>query len=245
MTVVRPRAQVRGMAQPDPGVDMRRVAAVAALVLGLLARRCDGLGRAPLRVTSGSPTGPGRSGSDRAQVQAAIDRLRAEAARLFVVYVENFDGRERAGVGRPDRPGCRSSGGATCCWRSRSTTAPTASRSPRRSRCPTTSIDDIVTRDVEPRLAADDWAGAAVALADGLRTGGRRAGRRRRGRRRCRSGWSAAGSRWSAAGRTCWPRRRRRGQAGAGRRPRSGAPGARDEFPARPPTSSPTGPAPR
>ncbi|MCY7343309.1 MAG: TPM domain-containing protein, partial [Pseudonocardia sp.] len=32
--------------------------------------------------------------------------------------------------------------------------------------------DGIAADDVEPRLGADDWAGAAVALADGLRTGG-------------------------------------------------------------------------
>ena len=33
-------------------------------------------------------------------------------------------------------------------------------------------VDDIRTDDVEPRLASGDWAGAAVAMADGLRAGG-------------------------------------------------------------------------
>ena len=34
------------------------------------------------------------------------------------------------------------------------------------------TTDTIAAKDVEPRLAADDWAGAAVGLADGLRSGG-------------------------------------------------------------------------
>jgi LPXTG-motif cell wall-anchored protein len=34
------------------------------------------------------------------------------------------------------------------------------------------ATDDIAAKDVEPRLAVNDWAGAAVGLADGLRTGG-------------------------------------------------------------------------
>ncbi len=33
-------------------------------------------------------------------------------------------------------------------------------------------VDDIRTEDVEPRLASGAWAGAAVAMADGLRAGG-------------------------------------------------------------------------
>jgi hypothetical protein len=33
-------------------------------------------------------------------------------------------------------------------------------------------LADLAVQEVEPRLAAGDWAGAAVAMADGLRTGG-------------------------------------------------------------------------
>ncbi|MCO1655257.1 TPM domain-containing protein [Pseudonocardia humida] len=35
-----------------------------------------------------------------------------------------------------------------------------------------TRVDDVRSQDVEPRLREDDWAGAAVALAEGLGTGG-------------------------------------------------------------------------
>src|SRR5690349_18526905 len=35
-----------------------------------------------------------------------------------------------------------------------------------------TRVDDVRSQDVEPRLREDDWAGAAVALADGLGSGG-------------------------------------------------------------------------
>ncbi len=46
-------------------------------------------------------------------------------------------------------------------------------------------IQEILADDVEPALSRNDWAGAAIAMADGLRTGGTSGGRRRRsGRRR-------------------------------------------------------------
>ena len=104
-------------------------------------------------------------------MQAALDRLTAESnLRLYVVYVQNFSGRDGQD------------------WADRSAQA---SQLGRRDALLAVAIDDraygisldetfplsdqvvtdIETRDVRPRLTADDWAGAAIALADGMRTG--------------------------------------------------------------------------
>ena len=108
---------------------MRRVAAVAALVLGLLAfSTATASAEAPLRVTGQITDPAGALGAQTPAVQAALDRLTAESnLRLYVVYVQNFSGRD--GQDWADRSA----------QASRSTTAPTASRSTRRSRSPTRS----------------------------------------------------------------------------------------------------------
>ena len=158
--------------KPDPGVDMRRVAAVAALVLGLLAfSTATASAEAPLRVTGQITDPAGALGSQTPAVQAALDRLTAESnLRLYVVYVQNFSGRDGQD------------------WADRSAQA---SQLGRRDALLAVAIDDraygislderfplsdqvvtdIETHDVRPRLTADDWAGAAIALADGMRTG--------------------------------------------------------------------------
>ncbi len=107
-----------------------------------------------------------------AQVTQAIDRLRADTGYdLFVVYVRSFDGAQ------------------TDEWAARTATL---SQFGRTDVLFAVAVDDrayhvsydqdfplnqqttdtIAAKDVEPRLAADDWAGAAVGLADGLRSGG-------------------------------------------------------------------------
>ena len=151
---------------------MRRVAAVAALVLGLLAfSTATASAEAPLRVTGQITDPAGALGAQTPAVQAALDRLTAESnLRLYVVYVQNFSGRDGQD------------------WADRSAQA---SQLGRRDALLAVAIDDraygisldetfplsdqvvtdIETRDVRPRLTADDWGGAAIALADGMRTG--------------------------------------------------------------------------
>lgn len=158
--------------EPDPGVDMRRVAAVAALVFGLLAfGGATASAEAPLRINGDITDPAGALGSDTARVQAALDRLSSETEmRLYVVYVKSFSG--RAGQDWADR-------------------SAQASQLGRRDALLAVAVDDraygisldetfpvsesavtaIETQDVRPRLTANDWAGAAIALADGLRTG--------------------------------------------------------------------------
>src|SRR4051794_2361231 len=151
---------------------MRRVAAVAALVFGLLAfGGATASAEAPLRVNGDITDPAGALGSDPSAVQAALDRLSTESGiRLYVVYVRSFSG--RAGQDWADR-------------------SAQASQLGRRDALLAVAIDDraygisldeafpvsddvvtaIETQDVRPRLTEGDWAGAAVALADGLRTG--------------------------------------------------------------------------
>jgi len=158
--------------EPDPGVDMRRVAALAALVFGLLAfGGATASAEAPLRINGDITDPAGALGSDTSRVQAALDRLSNETdMRLYVVYVKSFSGREGQD------------------WADRSAQA---SQLGRRDALLAVAVDDraygisldnefplsdsvvtaIETQDVRPRLTANDWAGAAIALADGLRTG--------------------------------------------------------------------------
>ena len=151
---------------------MRRVAAVAALVFGLLAfGGATASAEAPLRINGDITDPAGALGSDTSRVQAALDKLSSETdMRLYVVYVKSFSGREGQD------------------WADRSAQA---SQLGRRDALLAVAVDDraygisldnqfplsdtvvtaIETQDVRPRLTANDWAGAAIALADGLRTG--------------------------------------------------------------------------
>src|SRR5690348_11453049 len=74
---------------------MRRVAAVTALVVGLL--WCGAgiaLAEAPLRVDKPITDRSGALGTNPSQVQDALDRLSKDSdVRLYVVYVSTFSGR--------------------------------------------------------------------------------------------------------------------------------------------------------
>ncbi len=121
---------------------------------------------------TGSPTGsarwtpPGPNGCGRPSTQ-----LRADGTDLFVVYVDSFDGAD--GQQWASDTANLSQFGTNdvllaVAVEDRTYGYSFADDYP----LPESTTDEIVARDVEPRLAADDWAGAAVALADGLREGG-------------------------------------------------------------------------
>ncbi|MHA6624040.1 TPM domain-containing protein [Pseudonocardia sichuanensis] len=107
-----------------------------------------------------------------AEIEAAIQRLRAEdGVDLFVVFVESFDG--AGGQEWADDTAVASQLGdedalLAVAVRDRAYGVSVAEGFPLSD----AALDDIRTEQVEPRLGADDWAGAAVAMADGLRTGG-------------------------------------------------------------------------
>ncbi|PZA19273.1 TPM domain-containing protein [Modestobacter versicolor] len=150
---------------------MRRLPRLAA-VLGVLAAPLLVTGTAtadePLALTD-QVTDTAGVLDDQSGDEAAIERLRTEQdVQLFVVYVDTFDGAadgtawaqrtaERSGLGGndllfavavEDRAYGVSTGQAVSISDS--------------------DIDQVISSDVEPELAADDWDGAVVALADGL-----------------------------------------------------------------------------
>ncbi len=105
----------------------------------------------------------------------SIDQLRGAGTDLFVVYVDSFDGAD--GQQWANDTANRSQFGTNDVLLA----VATGDRAYGYSFAddyplPESTTDEIVTRDVEPRLGANDWAGAAVALADGLRSGGSSAG---------------------------------------------------------------------
>jgi hypothetical protein len=109
------------------------------------------------------------------RVRQAIDQLRGAGTDLFVVYVDSFDGAD--GQQWANDTANRSQFGTNdvllaVAIGDRAYGYSFADDYP----LPESTTDEIVTRDVEPRLGASDWAGAAVALADGLRSGGSSAG---------------------------------------------------------------------
>ncbi|WP_433290343.1 TPM domain-containing protein [Pseudonocardia sp. CA-142604] len=151
---------------------MRRLSIIPALLAALLAGGAGvALAEPPFRLVDrvsdqAQVLGPGQA----QQVNAAIERLRAEdGIDLFVVYVNSFDGAspqawadqtaQLSQLGTEDVLLAVATG-------DRAYYVSVADGFP----LSVAETDRIRTRDVEPRLAAGDWAGAAIGLADGLRT---------------------------------------------------------------------------
>lgn len=153
---------------------MRRLSTlVAVLAVLLLGGAGVTLADAPFRVDERITDRAGVLDAAQArQVAEAIDRLRAEnGTDLFVVFVKSFDGAR--GQQWAD----------TTAELSQLGTDQVLLAVAVDDRVYGVSIDDdfplpeattnrVLTDDVEPRLVANDWPGAAIALADGLRTGG-------------------------------------------------------------------------
>jgi tetratricopeptide (TPR) repeat protein len=105
------------------------------------------------------------------EVDQALEELRtADGIQLFVVYVASFDG--ASGQEWADQAARLSQLGSrdvlfAVAVQDRAYGYSVDSAFPRSA----DEIDDILAADVEPHLAAGDWSGAAVALADGLRGG--------------------------------------------------------------------------
>ncbi|HEX8519525.1 MAG TPA: TPM domain-containing protein, partial [Pseudonocardia sp.] len=226
----------------------RRAATVAALLFGLLA--C-GTGvasaEAPLRVDTQITDPVGALGGNPAPVRAALDRLDdTGTVRLYVVYVRTFSGRtgqdwadataQRSQLGRDEAllavaVGDRAYG-----------TSYDAGFA-----VPASITSAIESRDVRPRLSAGDFAGAAVALADGLRTRGPAGGAAAGGGGGLPVGLLVGGAAVAGGGAYLLSRRRRRTAAAEaqarsdGEPQREGEPGPRpDDAAAAPlPTGDP------
>ena len=120
----------------------------------------------PLRLPGQITDEAGALAGGRAQVQAALDRLYDERRlRLWVVYVERFDTggwaeatADRSGLG--DRDVLLAVATADREYGLFSPGLP--------SEITDAEFDDVRVEQVEPALRRGDWAGAAVAAADGL-----------------------------------------------------------------------------
>ncbi|MDT7582021.1 MAG: hypothetical protein QOK35_3285 [Pseudonocardiales bacterium] len=156
---------------------MRRVAAVTALVVGLLWFGAGAaLAEAPLRVDEQITDRSGALGTNPSQVQAALDRLTTDSdVRLYVVYVSTFSG--RGGQAWADQSAQMSQLGRNDALLAVATDDRAYGISlDERFPVSDSAVTAIENRDLRPRLTAGDYAGAAIAMADGLRTGGPSAG---------------------------------------------------------------------
>ncbi|MGQ0576504.1 MAG: TPM domain-containing protein [Pseudonocardia sp.] len=192
------------------------------VVLGLLLLTGAGVAAAdpPLRLAADVVDRAGVLGTDAGRVQAAVARLRSESdVRLWVVYVRSFDGAD--GQSWADLSAERSQLGPrdallAVAVDDREQGVSIDERFPFSDG----AVRDIVGDDVEPRLAAGDWAGAAVAMADGLRGGGSASGGGA-------TPWVVGGTLALIGGAYAVSRRRKRaGTAGSGDQPAQPA----DEF---------------
>jgi len=147
---------------------MLRVAAAVAAVLAL-ALPGTAAAEPPLRLPEQITDRSGVLGANQAAVQDALDRLREEdQVQLFVVYVESFDGQEPqkwadetarlSGFGLQDAL-------LAIATEDRAYAYSVDQNFPLSDE----DLQDIALNDIEPRLSNNDWAGAAVAAADGYR----------------------------------------------------------------------------
>ena len=150
---------------------LARALAVPAVLASILLTAGPAAAVAPFSLPGQVTDQAGVLDGDESRVQAAIDELRTEEdVQLFVVFVDSFDG--VPGPQWADRTAAASGlagndlmlavavdDGLYQPWRG-GAVGPSESR-----------ITDVISADVEPQLAAGDWAGAVVALTDGLQDG--------------------------------------------------------------------------
>ncbi len=157
---------------------MRRLSTLVAVLVALLLAGAPGaLADQPSRLADRVTDRAGvLDAAGKAEVTAAVDQLKsAKGTDLFVVYVRSFDG--AGGQAWADKAATLSQLGAqdvllAVATQDRAYGFSIADGFPLSQ----SATDAVITKDVEPRLSGGDWAGAAVALADGLRTGGSAAG---------------------------------------------------------------------
>jgi len=159
--------------RPDTGARSRWAAAAGAIaVLGaVLLLPGTAAAEPPFRLPSQITDRAGAlSGGDQADVQAAINQLAAEDnINLFVVYVDTFDNPTAAqdwsaqtfttsDLGSSDILLAIATGGRDY-----------AVRVPPNFALSTSQLNEVAQNDIRPQLANSDWAGAAIAAANGYR----------------------------------------------------------------------------
>ncbi len=152
-----------------PVNPVRRLVAVLCAVAVAVSVPAAAAADPPVRLAAQVTDTAGVLGPGRSQVDAALTRLRTEAGiRLYVVFVQSFDGVARQQWA--DRT-ARLSGfgardyllGVAVADRSYTVSIGSDERVGRGAR------EAVVRNDIDPALNRGDWAGAAVAAADGYR----------------------------------------------------------------------------
>jgi len=145
-----------------------RLAAAVAVVL-VIALPGRAAAEPPFRLPSQITDQVGALSGDEASVQEALDRLQEEdQVQLFVAYVESFDSlapqewadqtAQLSGLGLQDALLAVATGDRAYAY-SVDEDFPLSNE----------QLNDIMLNDVEPDLSDNDWAGAAIAAADGIR----------------------------------------------------------------------------
>lgn len=152
---------------------IRRLLLLPLLALVLLAWPGIALADPPQRLDTQIVDDAGvLTAADTTQIQQSLDALRAENGdQLFVVFVHSFDG--ASGQDWADDSAQLSQLGPRDVLfavavddRAYGLSVDNDYHLDQRS------VDELMSRDVEPRLAVGDWAGAVVALSEGLARGG-------------------------------------------------------------------------
>jgi TLP18.3/Psb32/MOLO-1 phosphatase superfamily protein len=158
-------------------VAVRRLSVLIGVLIGVSAVLVLGAGGAlaepPLRLADRVTDRAGVLSPEKiARIQDAIEQLRAEnGVDLFVVYVQSFDG--AGGQEWADETARRSQLGAEDALLAVAVGDRAYGVSvPEGFPINESRVQEIRTEDVEPRLSAQAWDGAAIAMADGLRSGG-------------------------------------------------------------------------
>ncbi|TQM35742.1 TPM domain-containing protein [Pseudonocardia cypriaca] len=158
-------------------VTVRRLFVLIGVLIGIPAGLVLGVGSAgaepPLRLADRVTDRAGVLSPEKvARVQDAVEQLRAEnGVDLFVVFVRSFDGAD--GQEWADETARRSQLGTedallAVAVGDRAYGISVADGFP----IDESRVDEIRTEAVEPRLSAEAWDGAAIAMADGLRSSG-------------------------------------------------------------------------
>ena len=141
--------------------------AVAAVMLLPATASAEPPFRVPSQITDRAGA---LTGNDQADVQAALDQLTSEDnVNLFVVYVDTFDNpsgaeqwtsqtAELSDLGSNQLLLAIATGGRAY-W----------VNAPSNFALSTSQLEEIATSQIQPQLADDDWAGAAIAAANGYR----------------------------------------------------------------------------
>lgn len=165
------RSRVRRSTAPRFGRALAGLAGAIAIVGTLLLPAVAANAEPPFRVPTAITDRAGAlSGSDQADVQAALDKLASEDnVNLFVVYVDTFDNPADSEQWTAQTAQLSSLGsnqillaiatGGRAYW----------VNVPSDIGLSSSQLQQIATSEIQPQLADEDWAGAAIAAANGYR----------------------------------------------------------------------------